>query len=165
MTARAVEFSLDPDKTGYELAQHWLEQRQPGGFFERLRVEPTEVSTGRMVLRCEIDEGHANLAGLVHGGVTASLIDMGGGGAAMTLIGAGETILTSDLAVRYLAPGRLDRGPFTATGHVSHRSGRRMVAQVEVLDATGTVLAEGSIGVAIRARSVQTGEDKAGDRR
>ncbi|HCF0993050.1 TPA: PaaI family thioesterase [Pseudomonas aeruginosa] len=150
MTESAVSLLREPDETGFELAERWLEMRNVGGFFDRLRAVPVEVGQGRMVMRCALDHGHTNLAGLVHGGVTAALVDMAGSGAAMTLIAPGEGLLTADLSIRYLAPGKLNYQTLTAEGQVSERMGSKMIALVTVRDGTNEVIAQGSVCVVVR---------------
>ncbi|NNA76485.1 PaaI family thioesterase [Pseudomonas lactis] len=154
MTEGAVNLLRDPNETGFELAERWLEQRNAGGFFDRLRAVPVEVGEGRMVIHCTLDHGHTNLAGLVHGGVTAALVDIAGSGAAMTLIAPGEGLLTADLSLRYLAPGKLNHQTLIAEGQVCQRMGSKMIVQVTVRDGASGVIAQGSVCVVARPPQV-----------
>jgi len=140
----------DPALSGAERIRLWAETARPGGFQERLGARPVDMGEGWLKIACPIGADHANLGGILHGGVAATLVDMAAGGAAMTLIEPGEVVLTVDLNIRYLAPTRLDEGPLLAEGRVTHRAGRKMIAQVEVTKAGGVLIAQGSISVAVR---------------
>ena len=119
MSGDPVLFQLDRDADGLELARRWMEMPRPGGFLSRLQVRPIEIERGFMRVRCDVDIGHSNFIGLVHGGVIAGLTDIAGGGAAMTLLKPGGTLLTTDLHTRFLdaAPNDSKRGE--AAGRVT----------------------------------------------
>lgn len=147
-----VRFHLDPDLDGLELLRRWMVAGvEAGGFPARLGAYPAEAREGLVRVACDIDPGHANLVGLVHGGVTASLIDMAGGAAVMTLLKPGQTLVTTDLTLRFLngAPG--DTARLEATGTVTWHDARKAVVSAEVHTDTGLVVAQGTVGVAIRA--------------
>lgn len=149
----ASRFELDPSAGGLELARRWAEARFAGGFPERLRAWPVEVAEGRMVVRCDLDEGHANFVGLVHGGVTAALVDIAGGGAAMTLLKPGEYLLSTDLNLRFLNAAPIDAGHLTVEGRAAYADPRKVVAEVTVALPDGTVVVHGTAAIAIRRRS------------
>ncbi len=148
----ASRFRLDPDADGLELARRWVEARFAGGFTERLRAWPVEVGEGRMVVRCDLDEGHANFVGLVHGGVTAALVDIAGGGAAMTLLKPGEHLLSTDLNLRFLNAAPIEAGALIVEGRAVYADPRKVVAEVAVALPDGRVVAHGTAAIAIRRR-------------
>jgi uncharacterized protein (TIGR00369 family) len=150
MTKRNFLFGYDVNLRGVERARRWMEQGHSGGFFERLRVSPVEVEEGRLTVACDIDIGHANFIGLVHGGVLAALVDIAGAGAAMSSVDVGESVLTTDVSLRLLDVTPLDGGRLTATGRVTHRAKKRLVVAVEIRRADGVVAAEGSVGALVR---------------
>jgi uncharacterized protein (TIGR00369 family) len=93
----------------------------------------------------DMTERHSNLAGAIHGGVLATLIDHCGGHAAGVLAGRGGP--TADLHVRYLA--RAGASPVRADARIV-RSGRQLVVvEVRVTDADGTLVAIGDLSVAV----------------
>lgn len=155
MSGDPVVFQLDRDADGFELARRWVEMPRPGGFLSRLAAAPIEIERGFMRVRCEIDVGHSNFVGLVHGGVIAGLTDVAGGGAAMTLLKPGETLLTTDLNTRFLDAAPIETKLLQATGRVSFQSGRRVVVVVEITGDRGAVISQGSVGVTIRAPRVE----------
>lgn len=147
-----VRFHLDPGVDGLELLRRWMAAGDGvGGFLKRLGAHPVEAREGFVRVACNIDPGHANLIGLVHGGVTAALIDMAGGAAVMTLLKPGQTLVTTDLTVRFLTAARSDTARLDATGTVTWRDDRKAVVATEVCTDTGVVVAQGTVGVAIRA--------------
>lgn len=148
----ASRFRLDPGADGLELARRWAEARFAGGLPERLRAYPVAVERGRMTVRCDLDPGHANFVGLVHGGVTAALADIAAGGAAMTLLKPGEHLLSADLNLRFLNPAPLDGGVLTAEGRAAYADPRKVVAEVVLALAGGHVIAHATAAVAIRRR-------------
>jgi len=151
--ALALEpFKLDAKASGLDLAERWLRQGLVAGLNGTLGTRPIEVSEGYVLFECALSPSHSNFVGIAHGGVAAALVDIAGGAAAMTLLAPGETLLTSDLAVRYLAPARLDAGPMTAQSRVTHQVGRRVIADVDIRVADKTV-ATGSVSVSIRSPS------------
>ncbi|ANP44821.1 PaaI family thioesterase [Candidatus Viadribacter manganicus] len=154
MSGDPVLFQLDRDVDGLELARRWAAMPRPGGFLNRLQAYPLEVDRGFMRVRCDVDVGHSNFVQLVHGGVIAGLTDIAGGGAAMTMLKPGETLLTTDLNTRFLGAAPIASSRLEATGRVLFHAGRRVVVAVEVTSAGGGVIAEGSVGVSIRAPRV-----------
>jgi uncharacterized protein (TIGR00369 family) len=75
----------------------------------------------------------------LHGGVVSAFADVAGDYAVVTEVGAG--VPTIDLRVDYLRPAR--RGDLVATGRTV-RTGRTVsVADVEIRDAAGTLVAVG----------------------
>ena len=145
-------FALDPAQSGLELALRWIETVWPGGFVNRLAARPVKVSEGHMRVDCDIDPGHSNFVGLVHGGVTAALVDIVGGGAAMTLLKPGEFLLSTDLSMRFLNAAPIGCGRLIAEGRAVYADPRKVVAEVTVATSDGLTIAHGSAAIAIRVR-------------
>lgn len=145
-------FALDPAQSGLELARRWIETVWPGGFVNRLAARPVKVSEGHMRVDCDIDPGHSNFVGLVHGGVTAALVDIVGGGAAMTLLKPGEFLLSTDLSMRFLNAAPIGCGRLIAEGRAVYADPRKVVAEVTVSMPEGLTIAHGSAAIAIRVR-------------
>lgn len=147
-----VDFDLDPTATGLELLQRWADKaRTVGGYPQRLAVRPVEFEEGFVRLELDIDPGHANFMGLVHGGVSASLIDVAGGSAVMTILRPGQHLLTTDLSMRFLNAAPIDCTRLDTVGRISYRDDRKVVVEATVATDTGLVIAQGTVGVAIRS--------------
>ena len=148
----APTFKLDPQFSGIELARQWMQVQWPGGYPNRLPARPVEVGEGYMKLVCELDAGHSNFVGLVHGGVTAGLVDFVGGGAAMTILKAGEYLLTTDLQMRFLNGAPIDCGQLIAEGHVSYADDRKVITDVKIMTPDDVVVVLGTVAIARRVR-------------
>jgi uncharacterized protein (TIGR00369 family) len=110
--------------------------------FARLLDLRLEAATpGQTVMSLQIrDELRQNL-GVVHGGVTASLIDSAAALAIVPLLADGERATTVDLTINYLRP--LRSGKVTATARVL-RAGKRIIAvAADVEDEAGDLAATG----------------------
>ena len=147
-----VRFQLDPTLDGLDLLRRWMAAGDGvGGFLKRLGAHPSEAREGFVRVALDIDPGHANFIGLVHGGVTAALIDMAGGAAVMSILKPGQTLVTTDLTLRFLNAAPSDTARLEATGTVTYSDDRKAVVAAEVRTDTGVVVAQGTVGVAIRA--------------
>ncbi|MFC5342630.1 PaaI family thioesterase [Brevundimonas staleyi] len=147
-----VRFKLDPTVDGLELVRQWMDAGlEVGGFLQRLGARPVEAREGFVRFLLDVDVGHLNLMGIVHGGVTAAIVDMAGASAVMTVLTPGQTLATTDLTTRFLnaAPGGAKQ--LEATGTLTYRDDRKATVAVQVATDTGVVVAQGSVGVAIRA--------------
>ncbi|WP_312815662.1 PaaI family thioesterase [Brevundimonas sp.] len=146
-------FVLDPAQSGLELALRWIEMVWPGGFVNRLAARPVEAAEGFIRVECEVDPGHSNFVGLVHGGVTAALVDIVGGGAAMTLLKPGEFLLSTDLSMRFLNAAPIGCERLIAEGRAVYADPRKVVAEVTISTLEGLTIAHGTAAIAIRVRS------------
>lgn len=76
-----------------------------GTFNDWLDLEVEEFGDGRVVLSVDFEEFKQNPGGVLHGGVTATLIDVAGGIAiSSTEAGADAFMATTNLNVHYLRP-------------------------------------------------------------
>jgi acyl-CoA thioesterase len=114
-------------------------------FFERvpfaqlLGLKLGHVERGAATLRLEMREELMQNAGLLHGGVIASLIDTAAAFATLTLLSTEERATTVNLTVQYLRPAT--NGHLSATATVSH-AGRRLIAlSATVSDSTENIIA------------------------
>lgn len=101
-------------------------------FVAHCGIEALDVVEGRTRLRLVPGPMSVNQLGIVHGGLLATLVDVAMGSAAR--IAAGRSVMTLDMQVAFLAPGR---GPLVAEGRVV-RAGRSVVfCEAEVRDEEG----------------------------
>ncbi|MCK6103602.1 MULTISPECIES: PaaI family thioesterase [unclassified Brevundimonas] len=154
MTSTASALHVHEGDTGLDLLRQWQDRGSSlGGFFSLIGARVEAYADGEVVVRCEIDEGHANFIGLVHGGLTAALIDMAGG-AMMSRLTPGQIVLTTDLAVRYLNGASQDCTALEAKGVVTYQDARKAVVDVVVTTDDGLDVARGVVGLAIRPHPV-----------
>lgn len=94
-----------------------------GAILRVLETAMTRCAPGFVALRQPVTPVALQHHGYVHGGVISTLMDIAGGHAAQTLMGAGDSVLTVEFKVNMLAPGEGEA--LRAEGRVV-RSGRRI---------------------------------------
>lgn len=101
-------------------------------FARLLGLELVSVERGKAVLRlCIRDELRQN-NGIIHGGVTASLIDTAAAFVILTLLEPDQTTTTVDLTIHYLRP--LIKGRAQAHARIVRGGRRLIIAAVDVFD-------------------------------
>jgi uncharacterized protein (TIGR00369 family) len=94
-----------------------------GAILKVLETEMSRCEPGFIELRQPVTPVTLQHHGYVHGGVISTLMDIVGGHAAQTLMGAGDSVLTVEFKINMLAPGEGDF--LRAEGHVI-RPGKRI---------------------------------------
>ncbi len=108
-------------------------------FAKLLGIKLDAVEAGEATLSLRIREEFKQNAGVVHGGVIASLIDSATAFAILPLLNPDERTTTVDLTISYLRP--LVAGVVVARAKVL-RAGRRMIAtSAELFDDDGKLAA------------------------
>lgn len=100
-----------------------------------------EVEAGRVVVTLEPQEYHYNPLGSVHGGVLATLLDTAAACAVHSTLPAGVGYTTLDLNTKYLRPASVASGMLTCEGIVLSKGRRTALAQAQILDARGGLVA------------------------
>lgn len=108
-------------------------------FVKFLGIELVEVEQGRAVMRVFVRQELRRNGGVVHGGVTASLIDTAAAFAIMTTLAPDQASSTVDLTVHYLRP--IVSGNVTAHARVVRNGRRVVIASVDVVDEAEILLA------------------------
>ncbi|NMH71311.1 PaaI family thioesterase [Bacillus sp. RO3] len=106
-----------------------------GGIFAMDR----EVRDGQFEISIPISPVTHNSLQIVHGGVTATLVDTAMGTLANMLLPEGYGAVTTNLNVHYLAPGKGDR--LTAHANVIHQGSKTIVVDGKVVSSNGKVVA------------------------
>ncbi len=75
-------------------------------FMKLLGFQLEVISPGRTSGKLILQQDHLQQTGLVHGGVTATLADIVAGFAAYTLVPETHHVVTAELRVSYLQPGK-----------------------------------------------------------
>lgn len=108
-------------------------------FAKLLGIKLDAIEAGEATLSLRIREEFKQNAGVVHGGVIASLIDSATAFAILPLLNPDERTTTVDLTISYLRP--LVAGVVVARAKVL-RAGRRMIAtSAELFDDDGKLAA------------------------
>jgi uncharacterized protein (TIGR00369 family) len=106
----------------------------PAPIADLVGFEPRDVERGRVTFTLRPDESHYNPIGMVHGGVTATLLDTVMGCALHTTLEQGVGYSTTDIQVRYLRPVTVQVGSLVAEGTLVHRGRRTAVAEARLYD-------------------------------
>jgi len=104
--------------------------------FTDLRPEP-----GRVVVEMPAAEFHYNPLGGVHGGVISTLLDTAAACAVHTTLAVGELYTSVDLTVKFLRPVTVGSGLLTCEGTVISRGRRTALAQAQLSDGAGRLVA------------------------
>jgi uncharacterized protein (TIGR00369 family) len=89
-------------------------------------------------------EYHYNPAGVVHGGMAATLLDSAMGIAVLSSLPAGMIFTTLELKVNFLRAMTTTTGEVRAEGNVVHLGRTTAVVEARLTDATGKLLATAS---------------------
>ena len=108
---------------------------------DTLGITDLRPERGRVVVEMPAAEFHYNPLGGVHGGVIATLLDTGTGCAVHSTMAVGEHYTSVDLTVKFLRPVTVDSGLLTCEGTVIQRGRRTALAQAQVTDGAGKLVA------------------------
>lgn len=100
-----------------------------------------EVEPGRAVFSLTPGEEHYNPIGSVHGGVFATLLDSAAGCAVQSTLPQGMAYTSLDLTVKFLRRITVETGPVRAIGTVLSKGRQTALAQAQLVDAQGRLLA------------------------
>ena len=95
----------------------------------------------RVVVTMRVQEFHYNPLGSVHGGIIATLLDTAAGCSVHTTLAVGESYTSLDLTTKFLRPVTLGSGLLTCEGSVIQRGRRVALAQAELKDEAGRLVA------------------------
>jgi uncharacterized protein (TIGR00369 family) len=123
---------------------------------EMLGMRGVELERGRVVFVMEVGESHYNPLNIVHGGMTATLLDTVMGCAVQTTLDAGVGYSTTDLQVRFVRAVTVASGTLRAEGTVVHAGSRVVTAEGRVVDGAGKLVAHGSCGCVVGKLSQQS---------
>lgn len=129
-------------RTGLAFLQAIVDGQLPGPPIASLfDFRIVSVVEGEIAFACTPGESAYNPIGVVHGGLVCTLLDSVGGCAVQSTLPAGVAYTSIEISVRYMRPLRADGSEITATGRVV-KSGRRVaVAEGEIRDAAGGLVA------------------------
>jgi uncharacterized protein (TIGR00369 family) len=100
-----------------------------------------EAELGRVVVTMRAQEFHYNPLGGVHGGVIATLLDTAAACSVHSTLAVGEMYTSLDLNTKFLRPVTMDSGLLRCEGRVLNRGRRVALAQAELSDSEGRLVA------------------------
>lgn len=117
------------------------EKFETNHFPRSLGIELDSIEHGRARLSLEVRQQHLQLAGIMHGGAIATLIDTA---VAFAIVGAskpGSRFTTIEMKVNYLRPIR--EGRVVADARLIRDGRRIVVSDCDVFDSEGKLSAKG----------------------
>ncbi|SAL61665.1 thioesterase [Caballeronia peredens] len=108
-------------------------------FIDTLGVELVMAADGASEVRMPLRETHLNTWGIAHGGVTMTLLDAALALAARSVAGDGIGVVTVEMKVNFMQPGR---GELRGYGRVLHRSTTMAYCEGEIRDSEGHFVAK-----------------------
>jgi len=108
-------------------------------FYKFLEMKVVKIGEGISEVHLQLRPEYKNIWGLIHGGVTAALLDTTCGSSIYTSLEDNEGAMTIDLRVNYLAGAR--EGLMIGKGKFIYRTRNLAWSQAEALDQQGAVLA------------------------
>ncbi|MEU7825407.1 PaaI family thioesterase [Catellatospora sp. NPDC049133] len=106
-----------------------------------LGMDGLEAEEGRVVVTMRAQEFHYNPLGGVHGGILATLLDTAAACAVHSTLPAGVGYTSLDLTTKFLRPVSVDSGMLRCEGTVISRGRRTALAQSQLTDDRGRLLA------------------------
>jgi uncharacterized protein (TIGR00369 family) len=138
----AVSVAAMANRSGLEILQAISAgEIPPPPMMHTLGMRGEEVGEGRMVFVLEPREFHYNPLGTMHGGVLATLLDSATGCAVHTTLPAGTAYTSLDLTTKFLRPVTVRSGTLRCEGTVISRGSRVALAQAQVVDGAGRLVA------------------------
>lgn len=121
--------STDPSHTGASIESP---------FIDSLGVDLVRAQDGESEVCLPLRDTHLNTWGIAHGGVTMTLLDAALALAARSVAGDGIGVVTVEMKVNFMQPGR---GELRGYGRVLHRSTTMAYCEGEVRDSEGHFVA------------------------
>ncbi|MDR5757073.1 PaaI family thioesterase [Caballeronia sp. LZ035] len=108
-------------------------------FIDSLGVDLVRAQDGESEVCLPLRDTHLNTWGIAHGGVTMTLLDAALALAARSVAGDGVGVVTVEMKVNFMQPGR---GELRGYGRVLHRSTTMAYCEGEVRDSEGHFVAK-----------------------
>lgn len=104
-----------------------------------LKMEIDQIAAGQAVMAIPaVHDTHGNLHGMVHGGALASLVDTAMG---VSCVSLGKKVVTLEMNMNFIRAVATEQR-ITAAARVIHDGKSTMVAEADVLDEAGGLLAK-----------------------
>ncbi|MBR9972311.1 PaaI family thioesterase [Magnetospirillum sulfuroxidans] len=120
-----------------------LKEEGPSGFQQLLGYELSEWAEGQAVLELMVEHKHTNRAGVLHGGVLATLIDTACGFSATYCPFPGRVRRVVTLSLTTNFTGQVRHGRLRAVARKTAGGSRIVFCHADVLDEGGKLVASG----------------------
>jgi uncharacterized protein (TIGR00369 family) len=113
----------------------------PPPIAETIGMENFRGERGAVSVELVPEHRHYNPLGSVHGGVISTLLDTAAGCSVHSTLVPGERYTSLDLTVKFLRPVSVDSGRLRCEGQVLQRGRRTALAQAQLFDSSGKLVA------------------------
>ena len=113
----------------------------PAPIAATLGLENFDGEVGAFSVELVPQERHYNPLGSVHGGVLSTMLDTAAACSVHSTLAAGEAYTSLDLTVKFLRPATVASGRLRAEGRVLQRGRRTALAEAQVWDEAGKLVA------------------------
>lgn len=100
-----------------------------------------QAERGTVTVQMRAQSFHYNPLGGVHGGMIATLLDTAAACSVHSTLDVGQSYTSLDLTTKFLRPVTVESGLLSCTGSVISRGRRTALAEAQLTDETGRVLA------------------------
>ncbi|MEB3101634.1 PaaI family thioesterase [Ferviditalea candida] len=123
-----------------------MEEAAKDTFWDHLGLELVKADGQKVVIALDVKKHHLNPIGILHGGVSATMLDTVMG-ITVSMARHGEKVVTTTLNVHYLSPFK--EGKVYAEGEIVHQSRKTLTAESRLTDENGNlcVFATGSFRI------------------
>jgi uncharacterized protein (TIGR00369 family) len=129
-------------RTGLELFEAMIAgELPPPPIMKLMDIERMTAVFGSVTVTLRPQEFHYNPLGGVHGGVIATLLDTAAACSVHSTLPAGVGYTSMDLTTKFLRPVTIESGLLTCTGSVLSQGRRTALAQAQLTDEQGRLLA------------------------
>ncbi|MGC7873239.1 PaaI family thioesterase [Desulfosporosinus sp. SYSU MS00001] len=135
MNLKVENLGLDPD-----IFAKILELYQDNHYARLTGIKIVAIGQGKFIAEMVVDKNNSNVIGTLHGGATATLIDVCMGMACFT---KGVTVVTGNINISYLSPGRASN-KIIAVGQVIRSGKTTFFAEASLEDEKGQIIAKGT---------------------
>ncbi|WP_134765025.1 PaaI family thioesterase [Nocardioides sp. 1609] len=128
---------------GYQQLQAIFDSElPPPPISETVGMSGFELERGAVAVHLDVDPArHYNPIGTVHGGVLSTLLDTAAGCSVHSTLAVGEAYTSLDLTVKFLRPVTGASGRLRCTGRVIQRGRRTALAEAQLFDGAGKLVA------------------------
>lgn len=132
---KTENLGIDPD-----IFTKILELYQHNSYAHLTGIKIVALGPGKLIAEMDVDKHNSNMAGTLHGGATATLLDVCMGMACFT---KGSIVVSGNINVSYLAAGKVG-DKVTAVGQVIRAGRTAFFAEACLEDAKGKIIAKGT---------------------
>lgn len=138
------------ERSGREFLQALADGTLPNPpMFELQGFRVAQVGDGELTVESDAAEYLYNPAVVIHGGYAATLLDTVTALALRSRLAAGQRMTTIEIKCNFIRPLFKESGRLISTGKVIHQGRRTGIADGEVRNAEGKLIARGSATLAI----------------